>query len=235
MNFENISEEAAANYDALAAVDSFDAMADASNFNGPKSVTVVRSSFDISVNNASGEALTVELFNPNRSFAKERNLQYITSATVLMKPIDTVQGQQAAGVGIIGFNQDGNLIATGAVAYTPVLTVSCGQYPYRGVLESCAIQPFRIYGIRMTVTTDAQIDNDITHFNSTFLGAKQQNPVSPRTYFRPDQFQTKIVDIQCDFRIDRERGLYTIVNAGEVVKYTFLIERAALIRGANVS
>ena len=231
MDFANISTEAAQNFDAMAMAN-FDAMA-AENFAGKNSLgqpATLRSSFDLSITNSSAEALIVELFNQNRSFSRQRNLAYITSGTILYKPLDTTLGQQAAGVGIIGFDGDGALVATGAVAWANALKVTCAQYPYRALLDASGCAPFRIFGIRMTTTTDAQIDNEIVHFNATFLGARAQNSVSPRTYFRPDQYQNKIVDIECDFRIDRERGLYMTINAGETVKMSFMVERATFHR-----
>jgi hypothetical protein len=184
-----------------------------------------KASFDLTMVNSGAEALTIELFNELRTFVENRNTQIITSATALYIPQNSTQGQQAAGVGIVGYNRDGFLAITGATAYTPVLTVDCPQYTYRGLQKSSGRRPFRIVGIRMTVQTDGQIDNEITHFTSNFLGASNRNVLSPRTFFNPQQFQTKIVDIQCNFPIDDQKGFYYKINAGETVKWNVLIER----------
>lgn len=202
---------------------------DAPAFTGPNPNNPARvrqkASFDLTMINTGAEALTIELFNELRTFVENRNLSIVTSATATYIPQNSTQGQQSAGVGIVGYNRDGLLAITGAVAYTPVLTVDCPQYTYRALQKSSGRRPFRIVGIRMTVTTDAQIDNEITHFTSNFLGASNRNVLSPRTFFNPQQFQTKIVDIQCNFPIDDQKGFYYKINAGETVKWNVLIER----------
>lgn len=231
MDFSNIEQDALQNFDDLAA--NYDDMSSANMDGGVR--VIKRASFDLRMTNSAAVPLTFELFNSNNSFTKDLNPALVTDATVTYIPQNSFEGEQAAGVGIVGFNQRGNLLATGAVAYTPVLTVVCPQYTYRGLLEASGFQPFRIYGIRMTTTTDAQIDNDIVHFNSTFLGSKAQNSLSPRTYFKPEQFQSKIVDIACDFRIDRERGLIYTLNAGETVTFNVMIERLEFQRSGNRS
>ena len=216
--------EASANYDDMSSYDP-----DAPQFTGrnPNIPTPMKqkASFDLTMVNSGSEQLQIELFNELRTFVENLNSSIVTSSTALYKPQTSVGGQQAAGVGIVGFSTLGLLNVTGATAYTPVLTVDCPQYTYRALLKSSGRRPFRIVGIRMTVTTDGQIDNEIVHFTSNFLGASNRNVLSPRTFFNPQQFQTKIVDIQCNFPIDDQKGFYYKINAGETVKWNVLIER----------
>jgi len=219
----NELEEAANGYDDMQ--QSYDP--DAQSFNPQqvqRKVTRQRANFDLVMVNASAEALTFELFNELKTFVENQNLSIITSATVTYIPESSREGLAAAGVGIVGYTKAGKLLATGALAAT-ALTVDCPQYTYRGLMKSSGRRPFRIVGIRMTVQNDAQIDNEITHFTSNFLGAKSQNTLTPRTFFNPNQFQGKIVDIGCDFPIDDQKGLLYKLNAGETVKWNVLIER----------
>lgn len=196
-----------------------------SNYSGKRKERSARpASFDLTMKNLTGEALTIELFNFLRSFTKVRRLDIITSATVLNHPLNSFEGEALARVGCVGFNEAGDLQLTGAAAAV-ALTVKCGQFPYIGVFESTAFKKFKLKAIRMTTTTDAQIDNPIIHFVSTFLGAKAENQISPRTSFKPDQFQSKIIDIPMDFLIDRERGLTYTINANETVQWNVVIER----------
>jgi len=216
--------EASANYDDLASYDP-----DAPQFTGPNPNTPARTrqkaSFDLTMINSGAEDLTIELFNELRTFVENLNASIVTSATATYIPQSSDEGLQALGVGIVGYDRLGKLIATGATAYVPVLSVDCPQYTYRALQKSSGRRPFRIVGIRMTVQNDAQIDNEITHFTSNFLGASNRNVLSPRTFFNPQQFQTKIVDIQCNFPIDDQKGFYYKINAGETVKWNVLIER----------
>lgn len=216
--------EASANYDDMASYDP-----DSQSFSGPNpnmpQRTRQKASFDLIMNNTSAEDLTIELFNELRSFVENLNPSIVTSATILYKPQTSNDGLQAVGVGIVGYDKNGKLIATGGTAYTPVITVDCPQYTYGSLVKSSGRRPFRIVGIRMTVTTNNQIDNEIVHFTSNFLGASNRNVLSPRTFFNPQQFQTNIVDIQCNFPIDDQKGFYYKINSGELVKWNVLIER----------
>lgn len=222
MNYDEI-EYAASQYDDTA--NTYDP--EAQNFGG-KQVRPTRqkqkANFDLVMVNASGETLTFELFNEMKSFVENRNTALVTSATVLYHPQTSFEGLALAGVGVVGYTELGLLRATGALAAT-ALTVDCPQYTYRALVKSSARRPFRIVGIRMTVTTDTQIDQEIIHFTNNFLGAKSQNTLNPRTFFNPMQNQSKIVDIQCDFPIDDQKGLTYKLVAGETVKWNVLIER----------
>ena len=215
--------EATANYDDQASYDP-----DAPSFTGPNPNTPARTrqkaSFDLVMTNASGDDLTFELFNELKTFVENLNPSYVTSGTITYIPQSSNDGVNAGNVGIIGYTKEGKLLATGSAGAT-ALTVDCPQYTYRGLLKSSGRRPFRIVGIRLTVQNDAQIDNELVHFTVNFLGASNRNVLSPRTFFNPQQFQTKIVDIQCNFPIDDQKGLVYKLNAGETVKWNVLIER----------
>lgn len=183
-----------------------------------------KASFDLTMVNASADVLTFELFNELKSFVENKNLSIITSATVTYIPQSSDEGLAAAGVGIVGYDQFGKLRASGAAGVT-ALTVDCPQYTYRGLMKSSGRRPFTIVGIRMTVTADAQIDNEIRHFQQSFLGSKSENTLSPRTFFNPQQNQNFIIDINCNFPIDDQKGLLYKLNAGQTVKWNVLIER----------
>lgn len=217
--------EASANYDDMSSYDPDAPQFTGRNPNIPMPMKQ-KASFDLTMTNTSTtEALTIELFNELRTFVENLNTSIVTSSTVLYKPQASIGGQQLVGVGVVGYDTLGRLAATGTTAFTSVLTVDCPQYTYRGLVKSSARRPFRIVGIRMTVTTDSQIDNEIVHFTSNFLGASNRNVLSPRTFFNPQQFQTKIVDIQCNFPIDDQKGFLYKLNASEIVKWNVLIER----------
>jgi len=215
--------EAQANYDDAMSYDPDAPAFTGPNPNNPRPIRQ-KASFDLTMTNASVEDLTIELFNELRTFVENLNPSIVSSATVTYIPESSNEGILANGVGIIGYTKEGKLLATGALGVTS-LTVDCPQYTYRALQKSSGRRPFRIVGIRMTVQADAQIDNEITHFTSNFLGASNRNVLSPRTFFNPQQFQTNIVDIQCNFPIDDQKGFYYKINAGQTVKWNVLIER----------
>lgn len=107
--------------------------------------------------------------------------------------------------------------STGTGTNTEQLVVSCRQLPYRALLNSSSVAPFLVSKMRLSVpdTTNGklQINQDFTHVTNTFLGATKENPISPRAFFNPNQFQTNIVDIKAAYAIDAERGLkYQVTN-----------------------
>lgn len=171
--------------------------------------------------------LTVELFNWMTSATKILNTTYVNGPYHYI-PLLTYEGlaANAAGTGgTIGFDQVGNMEIHGAdgMAPDPLVTVGCGETPYHSFFEASAIIPFAVAFIRMTCTTDAQIDNQITWFQRTFSGAVTTNKVSPRAYFKPNQFQNLTIDITIQFPVGIDAGIYVLVNAEENLRHSYFI------------
>lgn len=215
-NFDNIEESSLGNFDD----GTFDAFA-----GKPGQATMSAASFDLTFTNVSGEKIQVELFSQLNTFTKKLRPELVLGGSAItMIPQTSFEGLALAGVGIVGFDKSGSLILTGAGAARE-LTVSCPQLSYNSLLEASGKKKFKITGIRMTVQNDAQIDNEIKIFTSNFLGGKSENSINPRTSFRPDQFQGKIVDIPANWDINGDTGLLYSVNAGETVKWAVTIQR----------
>lgn len=230
-NFEEIENAAFNNYDD--SQDSYDLENyddNASNYNPnvarpgqPKQV--ISASFDLSMANPTAVPITFEIFNLLNSFLKKLNTSYV-SGTYTYIPQLTLEGISAAGLGVVGFTKDGILKITSSDVLTlAAATLTCQQFPYSGLLESSGAEPFYIKRIRQKSVTDAQIDNQIIHFRSSFLGSTAQNTVTPRQFFRPTQFQNTIVDIPVNWLIDSKRGLQYLVNPGETVTWNITLTR----------
>lgn len=227
--FESFDDEAAQFDDAANSFDDANNNEEADNLTGKRPVRKIvkkqSASFDISMANPTAEVIKIELFNELNSFVKKLNPSYV-AGTFSYIPANSLEGQTAAGLGVVGFDKNGVLKITSSNVLTVAkASVTCQQFPYSGLMESTVSQPFVITRIRMTVTTDAQIDNEIIWFKSSFLGSTSQNSISPRTYFNPDQQQSKIVDIPARLSIDGTKGLLYALNAGETVKFSITIER----------
>ena len=182
---------------------------------------------NVTMNNASAtKNLTVELFNWMTSAVKVLNTTYVNGNYKYI-PLLTYEGlaANAAGTGgTIGFDQLGNLEIHGNDAVPDaLLTVGCGETPYVSFFEASAIIPFVVGFIRMTCKTDAQIDNQITWFQRTFSGAVTTNKVSPRAYFKPNQFQNLTIDITASFPVGIDAGLFVLVNATENLRHSYFI------------
>jgi hypothetical protein len=221
MNLDGVEQQALANF-----ADGADNYDDGTfdSFAGKGGGRVARkASFDLIFNNPSGEALTVELFNATNTFTEKQNVQLVNSATVLLIPHTSFEGSALSRAGIVGFRSNGDLILTGASAAV-ACTVNCPQLSYKSLLKESGRKGFKITAIRMTVVNDAQISNEIVMFSKSFLGSSSRNSLSPRTSLRPDQFQTKIVDVPMDFLVNGNSGLEYKINAGETVTWNVVIE-----------
>lgn len=177
-------------------------------------------------NNAAGKDLTVELFNWMTSFTKVLNTTYVNGNYKYI-PLLTYEGiaANAAGHGgTVGFDQLGNLEIHGDDAVPDALvTVGCGETPYSAFFEASAIIPFQVAFIRMTCTSDTQIDQQITWFQRTFSGAITTNKVSPRAYFKPNQFQNLTIDITAQFPVGIDAGIFTLVLRSQNLRHSYFI------------
>lgn len=171
-------------------------------------------------------ALTVELFNWMTSFVRVFNATYVTGHYLYI-PLLTYEGLAAntgGHGGTLGFDKVGNLEIHGDDSVPDaVLTVGCGETPYASFFEASAIIPFQVAFIRMTCKTDAQIDNQITWFQRTFSGGTTQNKISPRAYFKPNQFQNLTIDITAQFPVGIDAGIFVLVNALENLRHSLFI------------
>lgn len=179
----------------------------------------------LTLNNPSAGLLTFELFNFLQSFTRVQNLTYVTGAYLYI-PWDSYEGVAAliaATDGTVGFNKAGDLEIHAAPAAVKG-TIGCSEAPYRSLFAATSSIPFRIKFMRQTVTTDGQIDKAITYFQKSFSGGQLLNNLNPRTYFLPNQFQGKVLDINVSFAIGQDSGLSLQLLAGEIVKFALFID-----------
>lgn len=199
----------------------------------------MQAQFDITITSSltAGTSLVIELFNGFNSQAFAQNTQINPYTPVDTADLVSTIASAAGGVNTtvavlqtqkVYFDKLGNLIySTDA---THQVKIACKQVPYVALFRSATTQPFMVEKVRMTVTTNGQISNDIVHTINTFLGSKSRNTISPRAYFRPDQFQSLIIDIPAGFRVDGEKGLQYEMNGqtggnNEVVVFNTFLSR----------
>lgn len=204
------------------------------NSGAPASVQVAarpgqKMQINIVMNNPTAQVLTFELFYYLNSAIRTQNLSYQV-ATYLYIPLLSYEGLAAAAAGggnhggTIGFDKNGTLIIQGdKVVPDPNATIACKEISYNGFFNASATLPFTITFIRMTCVTDPQIDETINYIKKSFSGGVISNPVSPRSFFKPSQFQSFIIDITVSFDIGIDTGLATLLLAGENVRYALFI------------
>jgi len=180
---------------------------------------------NIQLTNGAASTLTFELFNWLTSFTKVRNAAYV-SGNYSYIPQDSYEGIQAIisdTDGTVGWNQNGECVIRGLPA-NPVATIGCTEAAYRSLFEASGITPFFVSYVRLTVATDAQINKALTWFQKTMAGGEKKNNISPRAYFRPNQFQDLTIDITTQFTVGIDSGLRMEVLNGQTVALAFFIE-----------
>jgi hypothetical protein len=177
--------------------------------------------------NPTASTLTAELFYYLNSAIRTQNLAYAVGHYLYI-PLLSYEGIAAifAGAhgGTIGFDKTGTLVVQGdPTVPDPNMTVKCKEISYNGFFNASATLPFTITFIRMTTVTDPQIDEQINYIKKSFSGGVNQNPTDPRSFFKPSQFQSFIVDITVSFDIGIDTGLQTLILPGENVRYALFI------------
>jgi hypothetical protein len=196
--------------------------------------------FDILITNIGTLPINMELFNAQNTIEQFLNLTTnptvhpVGAARLFNSGVGTSEFQEYVGYVVtqaIGrpalpnedscfFDENGNLIYNvfdPATSASCLVTVSCKQIPYRSLVKYSERGSFRINKMRMKFSDSAQINNDIQWKEKTFLGSTKTNTVSVSSYFRPDQFQSLLVDVPVPIRIDAEKGLFYTINAGNTV------------------
>lgn len=182
--------------------------------------------FNVTLNNPTAVALWFELFCYIDSFIDRLKTEYVTGNYHYV-PLLSLEGLTAhAGThgGVVGFDQAGNLQIQGDPSVPQLAgTISCGQISYQGLQKASGITPWTISYIRYTCTTDEQIDQDVTYFTKSYSGGVTQNPVTPRAYFQPTQFQNFTLDLTVEMGIDIQSGIKTQLLAGENVRLALFV------------
>lgn len=182
---------------------------------------------NLTLNNPTNQTLSFELFYYLNTCLRTINASYAVG-NYLYVPLLSLEGltlHAGANGGVIGFDQTGTLQIQGnPAAGDAAATIGCSEVSYAGFFEASAVLPFTVSFIRMTCMTDPQIDKTITYIKKSFSGGQITNPVSPRAYFKPTQFQSYTIDISVEFDIGIDTGLLTTLLAGENVRYALFIQ-----------
>ncbi len=135
----------------------------------------------------------------------------------------STEGLATVGVGTVGYDQNGDLRNYGAAP--PSASIGCGEYPYKSLVVSSGILPFKVTFMRIAVQTANQLNNQIIHFTETMAGGFKSNRINVRAYKKPTQFQNLEVDTLAPFVIDGEKGLLYALEIGEQVQISLFINR----------
>jgi hypothetical protein len=171
-----------------------------------------------------GDAAIAQLFNYLRPISEIYNAAVTTYAPGIFPNITLAE---AAPNTIVTdsrtyFDQTGSLfIKKDADEYVKIegLTV-----PYSTLVKGAAIMPFQVKRLRYSYTSESQLDQEIVIFKRTIFGKYTENRISPRSYFDPNQQQSKVVDIPIEFGIDAETGIEVNLLASEVVTFNFFCD-----------
>lgn len=176
--------------------------------------------FTINIVNSIVGAQTIELFNSLRSFASVTN-----SVLTAYNPFTFTNRDVANANSTVVYAPNGDLVVTGAAG--TALTISCPDIPYRVLVETLKFYRISVKSLKIGFTNTPQLSNVLTFTEQTFLGRNNQNSLMPKAFFNDNQFQSKQVTITNGFIIDGERGINFLVNNGETMDLTFMLNAVA--------
>lgn len=199
---------------------------DASNYNGPTGGAVSLSQVGVkATNNNTGASNTIELFNVLRPIWEVANASLTDALPGIFSNITLTEGTPNTIILATRayFEQDGDLVigkSSGNGSLIQGTTV-----PYVTLCKGIAAGlPFNVAKLRYSYTSDSQLDQEIIIFKRTIFGKYTENRISPRSYFDPNQQQSKVVDIPISFAVDAETGIQTTLLASEVVTFNFFVD-----------
>ena len=204
----------------------FDANAfDANAYNGPTGGGVTLSQVGIKCTNTSSSTPNnVELFNFFRLISEIRNSGLTTSVPGIFPNITLTEGTPNTIITNTRtyFDQSGSLLINEGAS--DGVTVEGTTVPYLTLVKGSAFLNFKVAKLRYSYTSDNQLDQEIVIFQRSIFGAYKENRISPRSYFDPNQQQSKVVDIPISFGINVEGGISIALLASEVVTLNMFVE-----------
>jgi hypothetical protein len=199
--------------------DNYDpSMYDPSMYNGPTGSGQNLAQVGIKcTNSSSSTSETVQLFNYLRLISEISDSSVTTSVPGIFPNITLTEGTPNTIITATRtfFNASGSLLIN--EASDRAVTVEGTTVPYLTLVKGSAILPFKVSKLRYAFTSDSQLDQEIIIFTRTIFGAYKENRISPRSYFDPNQQQSKVVDIPIEFNIDLQTGIQISLLASEVV------------------
>lgn len=186
--------------------------------------------------NNTAQRMQIELFAPNRGIFTVRDATMVNPnlPNYGYWPLNTSEGIAAylnsqgvtlnAAKGNVYFNAAGDGVIGGAAA-DPLITIQCAEHPYSALLDHIKGNPFKIDTIKFTFDSAPQIDEKLTFFSNTFLGAESKNQISPRTAFKSTQYQNLTVDFPLPepYTVTADKGIRYALLANQRVQMDFLV------------
>lgn len=204
----------------------FDANAfDANAFNGPTGGGVKLSQVGIKATNTSNSTTnTAQFFNYLRLISEIADANVSTSVPGIFPNITLTEGTPNTIITNTRtyFNQSGSLLIN--EGSSDGVTIEGTTVPYLTLVKGSAFLNFKVGKLRYSYTSDSQLDQEIVIFQRTIFGAYKENRISPRSYFDPNQQQSKVVDIPISFGINAEVGINIALLPSEVVTLNLFVE-----------
>lgn len=199
---------------------------DAEHLTGDTGAAGDMSTVNVQIKNLLGYSFRMELFNYLKSWIKITNVGDYPD-----KLAATVNNIVAAAdlKGLIFIDDAGvlNVCDETDESKRLTITVTTKDLTYGQLFEASGKQAIRISKMYMTVTNDAQIDNEISFFMNTIFGKIEAQSKSPRDYFNPMQFQGKKILLPVDWTVTEEMGMSQLINNNETVVFNFSAQRVA--------
>jgi hypothetical protein len=145
--------------------------------------------------------------------------------------ITNVSGVEAEAI-IFGGNED--------AAQAAGVTVTVGESSHKEVKEESKSNPFKVLGMKYSVSNSLQFDKVLRIVRKTSTGANHERVYQPRNATSPQNFSPTLID-DAGFSMDvtGQDSLRFLIMAGATAVFTFTIKVRAnmgnLLRGSNVA
>ena len=130
--------------------------------------------------------------------------------------------------------------ANGEAAQPAGVTVTVEESSHKEVREESKANPFKIRGMKLSVSNPLQFDNVLKIVKRTAAGSNTERVYQPRNATSPQNFtQTLIDDNNFEMSVTGQDSLRVVVKDGVTLVFTFTIKARAnmgnLLKGNNVA
>lgn len=104
------------------------------------------------------------------------------------------------------------------------MRVSCDQVPYKNMIEDLSGLVMNIKQMKIKASSEAQINNSIEIERYSSFGGLRVNSIEPSSFLKPENQQTKLVDINKSIIVDSQTGLFLNLEPLEDLNITFTVD-----------
>jgi hypothetical protein len=171
--------------------------------------------------------LKAELFYSSNSMTDILKSDYVTLNGFAYLPSASMQALPSANLdGLVGFNYLGwcNIHGDVSTTATNYMSIVCPEIPYKTLFEYTKSKSFVIKKMRISANDQAQLLEPFDYLYKDIFGFEGIDTFRPADSIAPEQYQSLIIDVYQEYKIDSAHGLRFNLKANSYVNVVFWIE-----------